>query len=77
MADIKFKFNLETEEIELLVNDKVATTVESEIVESWISAYNDKHGFVKPPEEVESASEVKPEGEENEQQEESSSGTEG
>lgn len=52
MADIKFKFNAETEEVELLVNDKVAATVETEIFESWVAVYNEKHGYVKPAPEV-------------------------
>lgn len=46
--DLKIKFNEETDEIEFELNDRVIDRVEANIVESWITAYNKKHGFVKP-----------------------------
>lgn len=48
MADLKIRFNLENDDIELVLNDEVIDTVGVEVVESWVNAYNEKHGFVKP-----------------------------
>ena len=48
MADIRVKFNPDTDDVEIIVGDTLVGTVGPDLVQSWIMAYNDKHGFVKP-----------------------------
>lgn len=48
MADLKIRFNSDNDDIEIVLDDKVIDTVGTEVVESWVTAYNEKHGFVKP-----------------------------
>lgn len=50
MSEIKIRFNPETDEVELLLGDDVVDKVETEVVESWVTDYNERHGFVKPEE---------------------------
>ena len=46
---LRLKFNLETEDIEFVNDqDKVVDNVGPEVVQSWVAAYNDKHGYEKP-----------------------------
>lgn len=43
MAELKFRLNLDSEEIELLLDDKVVDTIEKAVVQSWVEAINDKN----------------------------------
>lgn len=43
MAELKFRLNLDTEEIELLLDEKVVDTIEKDVVQSWVTAINDKN----------------------------------
>lgn len=49
MTDLRFRLNLEIEDVELVLNDKVVDTVGTEVVASWVSAINEKHGVGKEP----------------------------
>ncbi len=53
MTDFRIRFNVDTEDVELVLDDKVVDTVGTEVVQSWMTAYNDKHGFAKQPVQVE------------------------
>lgn len=49
MAEIKLRFNLDNEEVELTVDGEVALASGQEVFRSWVSAYNDKHKKVDEP----------------------------
>lgn len=47
MTDLKIRFNAETDDIEICLDDRVVDTVGTEVVESWVTVYNEKHGYIK------------------------------
>lgn len=49
MAEVKLRFNLDAEEVELVVDGKVALSTGADVFQSWVSAYNDKHKSVDEP----------------------------
>lgn len=48
MAELRLRLNLDSEEVELVVDGQVALTSGSDVLASWVQAINDKH---KPVEE--------------------------
>lgn len=49
MAEIKVRLNLDAQDIEVLVNDKVIDTVGSDLLASWVEAINEKNGVGTEP----------------------------
>ncbi len=43
MAEVKMRFNLDAEEVELVVDGQVALSSGKEVFTNWVGAYNDKH----------------------------------
>lgn len=43
------RFNIDAEEVELVVDGKVAISSGKDVFESWVSAYNEKHKPVEKP----------------------------
>lgn len=43
MAEVKLRFNLDAEEVELVVDGQVALSSGKEVFASWVGAYNEKH----------------------------------
>lgn len=52
MAEVKLRFNLDAEEVELVVDGQVALSSGKEVFENWVGAYNEKHKPVVEPEPV-------------------------
>ena len=49
MAEVKLRFNIDTEEVEFVVDDKVVVASGQDVFESWVNAYNAKHPPVIEP----------------------------
>lgn len=49
MAEVKLRYNNDADEVELTVDGEVALTSGSDVFESWVKAYNDKHKSVDEP----------------------------
>lgn len=60
MAEVKLRFNKETEEVELIVDDNPEPAMSSgaDVFKSWVDYYNEKHKPVPPPEPVKPAEPV-------------------
>jgi hypothetical protein len=61
MAEVKLRLNLDSEEVELVVDGQVALTSGNDVFKNWVSAYNEKHKPVvveAPVEEKEVSEEV-------------------
>lgn len=43
MSELKMRLNLDAEEVELVVDGKVAFSSGSDVFRSWVNVYNDKH----------------------------------
>lgn len=43
MAEVKLRLNLDAEEVELVVDGKVAISSGQDVFRSWVTAYNEKH----------------------------------
>lgn len=52
MAEVKLRLNLDSEEVELVVDNEVALTSGSDVFKSWVSAYNTKHPLPVPEPEI-------------------------
>lgn len=50
MAEVKLRFNIDTEEVEFVVDDKVVVASGQDVFESWVNAYNAKHPPTIEPE---------------------------
>lgn len=50
MAELKLRYNPDTEEVELVVDNEVALSSGKEVFESWVDAHNEAHPdkFVEP-----------------------------
>lgn len=46
MAEVKLRLNLDAEEVELVVDGKVAISSGQDVFHSWVEAYNAKHNYV-------------------------------
>lgn len=43
MSEIKLRFNLDAEEVELVVDGEVAMSSGSDVFANWVEVYNEKH----------------------------------
>lgn len=48
MAEVRLRLNLDAEEVELVVDGKVATSTGPEVFKNWVDAYNEKHKPLEP-----------------------------
>ncbi len=49
MPELKLRYNVDAEEVELVIDDEVALSSGTDVFESWVNAYNEKHKPVEPP----------------------------
>lgn len=49
MAEIKLRYNAESEEVELVVDGEVALASGNDVFVSWVEDYNEKHKTVEAP----------------------------
>ena len=75
MPEIKLRYNENSEEVELLVDNEVALTSGNDVFVSWVEAYNEKHKPEEPEIEKEVNEEVPEQVEEETSAEEESDDT--
>lgn len=66
MAEIKLRYNSDSEEVELVVDGEVALASGNDVFVSWVADYNEKHKPAEAPVE-QSGTEAGTEGEGNEE----------
>lgn len=49
MAELKFRLNLDEEDVELVLDGKVVDTVGKAVLQSWVAALNEKNKTVEEP----------------------------
>lgn len=49
MAEFKIRLNLDAEDVELVIDDKVVDTVGKDVLASWVAALNEKNKTVEAP----------------------------